>query len=139
MNLDIINFYADLNLQIPKLIAKRPPGITASQVEAAAEKVYSEIQAGYQIKPLNIARHIWNVGKGINADAYIQEQEILQNSKKIIVGLYKKIAEKNRIITNYSNGLKRIKQFYNRVLIYASIAVVLAVGLAAWEVIKCIL
>lgn len=136
MNLDIINFYADLNLQIPKLIAKRPSDITASQVEAAAEKVYSEIQAGYQIKHLNIARHIWNVAKGINADAYIQEQEILQNSKKIIVGLYKKIAEKNRIIINYS---KRIKQFYNRVLIYASIAAVLAVGLAVWEVTKCIL
>jgi len=131
MKPEITKFYADKQLHIPKLITKRPADVTAEQVEAAAEKVYYDIQKGYEIKIINIARYVWQVAKDINADAYLEEHKILQDSKQIIADLYKKIAEKNRVIADYS---KKITRFYRIILTYASIAAVLAAGLAAWNV-----
>lgn len=131
MNPYIAKFYADKQLHVPKLIMKRPVDVTAEQVEAAAEKVYFEIQNGHKIKTLNIARHIWQVAKNINADAYLEEQELLQEYKDIVAGFNLRIASKNRQI-------KKLEKLCNKVLIYNSIIAVLAVGLAVWEVI-CIL
>jgi len=124
MNPEIVKFYADRQLHISKLINKRPADVAAIQVEIAAEKVYSQIQTGYKIKTLNIARYVWQVARGVNADAYMSEQEFLQNYKKIIT-------EKNLMIDSYSVIVKRC-------YIYSLIAAALAVGLVIQEVL-CIL
>lgn len=131
MEAKIIQFYADKYLHIPKLIKKRPKDITPGQVELAAEKVYSEIQKGHKIKDLSMARYVWDIAKTINADAYFEEQKLLQNCKGIL-------DEKNNKIKNLVDDLIQRDSLYNRLLIYVSIAAILAVGHVVWEVL-CIL
>lgn len=132
MKQEIIQFYANDKIHVPKMIMRRPAGITPEQVEAAAEQVYYQIlQGSLKLKVISRVRHIWNVAKTINADAYLQDQVMLQGSKTVIENLHKRIDEKNLIIKDYS---KKITTFYTKILIYASIAAALAVGSVALEI-----
>ncbi len=135
MNPEIVKFYADKQLHISKLIARRPSDVTSEQVEMAAEKVYSEVKAGYRIKTINIARHVWRVARTLNADAYVEEQKLLQNHKEELDRVYKIINARNATIKEYNSNIRRL----NTVLLwYSSIAAALAVGLVIQEVL-CIL
>lgn len=131
MNPEIVKFYADKQLHIPKLINKRPSDTTVIQVEVAVEDVYFEIRAGLKIKDLNIARYVWKIAKKVRNADYVSDQTLLQNYKKIIT-------DKNSYIETLTDKLLEKDNLCSRLEIYALIAAVLAVGLVIQEVI-CIL
>ena len=135
MKSDIIQFYADRVLHVPKMIARRPGDLTIEQVEMAAEKVYHEIHAGLKIKIINIVRYVYMVAKMINSDAYIQEQKMFEDCKKGFIEMYNIIDSRNATIKEYNSNIRRLNTI---MLTYSSIAAALAVGLVIQEVL-CIL
>ena len=80
----IIDFYADMGLHIPKLIHRRPRGVTPEQIEQAAETYYKKLQGGYKpAKNLLIAHEIGELAKGIDARRYVKDKELLARTKEV--------------------------------------------------------
>lgn len=85
MRPDVIAYYKIKNLEIPKLIERRPLGVTAAQVEAAAVAVFDSILSeNIELKDRDIARHVWTVARQINGDEYEKDWQLIRNAHVII-------------------------------------------------------
>lgn len=93
MKKEIVDFYANKGLHISKMINRRPMDIAPEQIEAAAELVYKDIQAGRQLKNIQIASEVFRVAKDINGEKYAQEKAIVEDANKIIDELKRHIEE----------------------------------------------
>lgn len=97
MKKEIIKFYADKALHIPKMIARRPAGISPEQIEAAAVEVYQQVQDGFKVKTIRLAGHVKEVARKIDASQYIEDRKLIDEAKEII-------AEKDRKFKRLATG-----------------------------------
>jgi hypothetical protein len=67
MDEQIVKFFSDLDLGVEKIIAKRPNGVSAAQIEAAIESVYEDRD---KIAPIHYAREAFRRAKEIDARKY---------------------------------------------------------------------
>ena len=89
MKKQIIDFYANKGFHIPKLIERRPRGLTPAQVEAGAVKVFDLLERGEFIKDINIALRVWREAKTASYKEYDKDQKIITKYKPVIKTLKK--------------------------------------------------
>jgi len=83
MRPDVIAYYKRKKCPIPKLIERRPLGVTAGQVEAAAVKTFDEIlHRGLEIKHRMLASYVFKVAREINGDEYEKDWELIRSYRR---------------------------------------------------------
>lgn len=85
-----IEYFKKRGLEISKLQRKAPSGVPRDRIESAVKLIYSKIQAGEQIKDVNLARRVWETAKTIEAEQHKSGNELYEliknlSSKMIIV------------------------------------------------------
>ena len=87
MKQKVIDFYESQGLSIIEIIKRgKRKGLHASQVEQALEVVYDTRD---QIKPINLARQVWEEAKHLKGESYVIAKGIIDNQRKEIKKLLK--------------------------------------------------
>jgi len=90
MRPDVVSYFNKKNLPIPRLIQRRPNGVTAGQVEEACCIVFDKILSGeICIKDIRIAQTVYFEAQKIEDSEYDKMWERVQHYDEIMADLIK--------------------------------------------------
>lgn len=111
MNQEILDFYADKNLHINKMIDRRPQGLTPEQVKAAASVIYDKLQEKPDsIKCVQIAHEVFRCAKKMkNTEKFIEDKKVIKQEL-----LHQEIQDETKqSLQKIENFIKAQKQFFD--------------------------
>jgi hypothetical protein len=93
MRQEVIAYYKRKKLEIPKLIERRPLGITAGQVEAACAELFDDILIEkVKLGDRQIAREVFNRARKLNGQAYEDDWKLIREYRDNMNALEKQYA-----------------------------------------------
>ena len=85
MKQEILNFYAERNIPVQKMISVgAKQSLTPESIAQAAEIVYDEIQNGLEIKQIRIAWRVYAMAKHLVVTHNIKKEDTISETYQIV-------------------------------------------------------